>query len=241
MGWRCHCRCRAGGTGPAMSPVSVRTRTAASRSEGGAKWRMTGWTCPTRWPGRPDDGSYGIDRIDGAASPWSGGPWCSTGMPRPTWRDLPGIAVRWADCRFAFWNCVTLTEVDADAALVARRLGQAAEIMRAKKHPGFLWLFEDLLGDEARGAVRTAAERAGLAVRLPGTGMAGDLPAPPRTGPPRADVRPVTTEEQLEAYADLNSRAPTASRWRTAATGCSGPRCGRTRCTPTWGCGTASR
>jgi hypothetical protein len=25
-------------------------------------------------------------------------------------RDLPGIAVRWADCRFAFWNCLTFTE-----------------------------------------------------------------------------------------------------------------------------------
>ncbi|MFD7510917.1 GNAT family N-acetyltransferase, partial [Streptomyces sp. NPDC059853] len=22
-------------------------------------------------------------------------------------RDLPGLAVRWADSRFAFWNCVT--------------------------------------------------------------------------------------------------------------------------------------
>ncbi|MFF7373168.1 GNAT family N-acetyltransferase [Streptomyces tricolor] len=122
-------------------------------------------------------------------------------------RDLPGIAVRWADCRFAFWNCVTLTEVDADAALVARRLGQAAEIMRAKKHPGFLWLFEDLLGDEARGAVRTAAERAGLAYALPGTGMAGDLLPLPEPAHPELTFVRVTTDEQLEAYADLNSRA----------------------------------
>ncbi|MGW7794214.1 GNAT family N-acetyltransferase, partial [Streptomyces tricolor] len=122
-------------------------------------------------------------------------------------RDLPGIAVRWADCRFAFWNCVTLTEVDADAALVARRLSQAAEIMRAKKHPGFLWLFEDLLGDEARGAVRTAAERAGLAYAFPGTGMAGDLLPLPEPAHPELTFVRVTTEEQLEAYADLNSRA----------------------------------
>lgn len=122
-------------------------------------------------------------------------------------RDLPGIAVRWADCRFAFWNCVTLTEVDADAALVEKRLRQAADIMRAKRHPGFLWLFEDLLGDEARAGVRTAAEGAGLEYAFPGTGTAGDLlPIPEPSHPDLTFVR-VTTEEHLRAYADLNSRA----------------------------------
>ncbi|MFI8933249.1 GNAT family N-acetyltransferase [Streptomyces sp. NPDC053474] len=122
-------------------------------------------------------------------------------------RDLPGIAVRWADSRFAFWNCVTLTEVDADSALVEQRLSQAADIMRAKERPGFLWLFEDLLGDEARAGVRTAAERAGLEYAFPGTGMAGDfLPVPDPSHPELTFVR-VTTDEQLEAYADLNSRA----------------------------------
>ncbi|MET9453233.1 GNAT family N-acetyltransferase [Streptomyces cinerochromogenes] len=122
-------------------------------------------------------------------------------------RDLPGIAVRWADCRFAFWNCVTLTDVDADAALVEHRLGQAAEIMRSKRHPGFLWLFEDLLSDEARAGVRSAAGKAGLEYAFPGTGMAGDLlPLPDPSHPELTFVR-VTTDEQLRAYADLNSRA----------------------------------
>ncbi|MEU1011794.1 GNAT family N-acetyltransferase [Streptomyces sp. NPDC005890] len=122
-------------------------------------------------------------------------------------RDLPGIAVRWADCRFSFWNCVTLTDVDADAALVEERLGQAADIMRSKKHPGFLWLFEGLLDEEARAGVRAAAGRAGLEYAFPGTGMAGDLlPVPQPSHPDLTFVR-VTTDEQLQAYADLNSRA----------------------------------
>ncbi|OLZ73467.1 GNAT family N-acetyltransferase [Streptomyces sp. IMTB 2501] len=122
-------------------------------------------------------------------------------------RDLPGIAVRWADCRFPFWNCVTLTEADADAALFEQRLGEAADIMRAKHRPGFLWLFEDLLGAEARAVVRTAAEKAGLEYAFPGTGMAGDvLPLPEPSHPDLTFVR-VTTDEQLQAYADLNSRA----------------------------------
>ncbi|WP_367133696.1 MULTISPECIES: GNAT family N-acetyltransferase [Streptomyces] len=122
-------------------------------------------------------------------------------------RDLPGIAVRWADCRFAFWNCITLTDIDADAALVEQRLNQAADIMRSKRHPGFLWLFEDLLGDGARAGVRTAAEKAGLKYAFPGIGMAGNLfPIPEPSHPDLTFVR-VTTDEQLQAYADLNSRA----------------------------------
>ncbi|MFB7494531.1 GNAT family N-acetyltransferase [Streptomyces sp. NPDC056161] len=121
-------------------------------------------------------------------------------------RDLPGIAVRWADCRFAFWNCVTLTDVGTDAALLGRRLGQATDIMRAKKHQGFLWVFEDLLDDEARPALETAAERAGLQYAFAGTGMAGDLlPIPEPDHPDLTFVR-VTTDEHLRAYADLNSR-----------------------------------
>ncbi|MEU5101441.1 MULTISPECIES: GNAT family N-acetyltransferase [unclassified Streptomyces] len=122
-------------------------------------------------------------------------------------RDLPGIAVRWADCRFAFWNCVTLTEVGAESELVGQRLSQAADIMRSKKQPGFLWLFEDLLDGQARSALGAAAERAGLRCAFPGTGMAGDLlPIPEPAHPDLTFVR-VTSDEHLRAYADLNSRA----------------------------------
>ncbi|MFJ3088472.1 GNAT family N-acetyltransferase [Streptomyces sp. NPDC086838] len=122
-------------------------------------------------------------------------------------RDLPGIAVRWADCGFAFWNCVTLTDVGADARLAERRLAEAAEIMRAKRHPGFLWVFEDLLDEEAHASLDEAAERAGLAYAFPGTGMAGDLFPLPEPAHPELEFVRVSEEEQLLAYADLNSRA----------------------------------
>jgi ribosomal protein S18 acetylase RimI-like enzyme len=122
-------------------------------------------------------------------------------------RDLPGIAVRWADCGFAFWNCATLTEAGADADLVEQRLTEVAGIMRAKRHPGFLWLFEDLLGDDARAALDAAADRAGLQHAFPGTGMAGDLLPVAEPSHPDLTFARVTTDEQLLAYADLNSRA----------------------------------
>nr|WP_202510630.1 GNAT family N-acetyltransferase [Streptomyces sp. SID5643] len=122
-------------------------------------------------------------------------------------RDLPGIAVRWADCRFAFWNCVTLTDVGADAGLLKERLDEAAGIMRSKSHAGFLWVFEDLLDDGARAALGAAAERAGLRYAFPGTGMAGDLlPVPEPVHPELAFAR-VDDDDLLRAYADINARA----------------------------------
>jgi ribosomal protein S18 acetylase RimI-like enzyme len=122
-------------------------------------------------------------------------------------RDLPGVAVRWADCQFAFWNTITLTETGADTDLAAQRLSQAADIMRSKKHAGFLWLFEDLLSDDARAVLDASADEAGLVQAFPGIGMAGDvLPFPDPTHSDLTFER-VTTDDQLEAYADLNSRA----------------------------------
>ncbi|MGX1561099.1 GNAT family N-acetyltransferase [Streptomyces sp. NPDC055506] len=127
--------------------------------------------------------------------------------PRADVRDLPGIAVRWADCRFAFWNCLTLTERGIGAGLARQRVHEAARIMRSKKHPGFLWVFEELLDDEARSELRDAAGQAGLAHAFPGTGMAGDLLPVPEPAHPELTFVRVTTDEQLRAFADLNSRA----------------------------------
>ncbi|UNO38355.1 GNAT family N-acetyltransferase [Streptomyces sp. MST-110588] len=122
-------------------------------------------------------------------------------------RDLPGIAIRWADSRLSFLNCAALTGAGGQAELLGQRLGQAADIMRSKKQPGFLWLFEDLLDAGARSALATAAEQAGLQYAFAGTGMAGDLlPLPEPAHPDLTFVR-VSTDEHLQAYADLNSRA----------------------------------
>ncbi|MGV9454465.1 GNAT family N-acetyltransferase [Streptomyces sp. NPDC003635] len=122
-------------------------------------------------------------------------------------RDLPGVAVRWADCRFAFWNAITLTDVGADAGLLEQRLGQAADIMRSKRQPGFLWLFEDLLAQDARAVLDEAVRRSGLAHAFPGTGMAGDLLPIPEPRHRELTFERVTTDGQLRAYADINSRA----------------------------------
>src|SRR5262249_28729183 len=122
-------------------------------------------------------------------------------------RDLPGMAIRWADSKFPFWNCITFTERGCDARRLDQRLAEAAAFMRQRDRPGRIWLVEDLRSPEARTALPSAIERAGLGLSLSGFGMAGDFPSLAEPRHAELDFVRVTTEEHLLAYADLNSRA----------------------------------
>jgi len=122
-------------------------------------------------------------------------------------RDLPGISIRWADSKFSFWNCITFTEQGADCKLLDERLGQAAAYMRQKSQPGFIWLFEDLLDPSCRADVSVAADQAGLQLSFTGFGMAADISSMTEPVHPRLSFVRVTSDEELTAYADLNSRA----------------------------------
>ncbi|AUS81088.1 GNAT family N-acetyltransferase [Actinoalloteichus sp. AHMU CJ021] len=146
-----------------------------------------------------------VESVEQLATAWRG--LVLDASPTADVRDLPGVAVRWAESRFPFWNCLTLTEVGVDPALLDQRLGEAARIMRGKSRPGHLWLFEDLLDDAARRALPEAADRAGLTRAFSGMGMSADVPDGAAPEHPRLTCERVTTDEQLEAYADLNSRA----------------------------------
>jgi hypothetical protein len=127
-----------------------------------------------------------------------------------------------------------------DTGLLGQRLSEAADIMRSKKHPGFLWVFEDVLDDEARGALPAAAEKAGVDCAFSGTGMAWDILPPPEPSHPDLTFVPVTTDDQLRAYADVNSRAygfPLAD----GRDGLVGSALWKQECMATLGCATAPR
>jgi GNAT superfamily N-acetyltransferase len=122
-------------------------------------------------------------------------------------RDLPGMAIRWADSKFPFWNCITFTDQGADDRLLDERLAQAVAYMRQKSQPGLVWLFEDLLDPSCRARLPAAADRAGLVLSFTGFGMSGEFSSisePEHSG--LSFVR-VTSDEALLTYADLNSRA----------------------------------
>ena len=121
--------------------------------------------------------------------------------------DLPGIAIRWADSKFPFWNCVTLTERGANGRLLDERLAQAAAYMRRKSQPGFIWLFEDLLERSCRADAPATAAQAGLELSFTGFGMASDISSIAEPVHPGLNFVRVTSDEELTAYADLNSLA----------------------------------
>jgi GNAT superfamily N-acetyltransferase len=122
-------------------------------------------------------------------------------------RDLPGVTIRWADSKFAFWNVVTLTDQGADGRLLDERLAQAAAYMRQKTQPGLIWLFEELLDETCRRGLPAAAERAGLTLALSGYGMAGNILPIHEPSHPDLEFIRVRTDDELQAYADVNSRA----------------------------------
>jgi GNAT superfamily N-acetyltransferase len=122
-------------------------------------------------------------------------------------RDLPGMAIRWADSRFPFWNCITFTDQGADCRLLDERLAQAVAYMRQKSQPGLIWLFEDLLAPSCRAELPAAAARAGLELSFSGFGMSGNLFPIPEPKHPNLSFQRVTSDGDLLAYADLNSRA----------------------------------
>lgn len=121
--------------------------------------------------------------------------------------ERPGMAIRWADSKFPFWNCITFTDLGCGSRLLDERFAKATAYMRRKSRPGLIWLFDDLLDANARAGLPAAAERAGLSLVFPGFGMAGDILPIAEPHHPQLNFVRVRTEEQLMAFADLNSRA----------------------------------
>ena len=123
-------------------------------------------------------------------------------------RDQAGLAIRWADNAFPFWNTLANAEVAADRGRPGATLRQAATYMRAQRQPGFLWLFKDLLTDMARAFLPKAAEEAGLSLALSGHGMAGNiLPLAEEPRRPELEFVRVRSDGELAAYGALNCRA----------------------------------
>jgi ribosomal protein S18 acetylase RimI-like enzyme len=145
-----------------------------------------------------------VESIGQFASMWKVlvGERCEAGV-----KDLPGLAVRWADCAFPFWNGIFVTDTEIDAALLASRLGEAASCMRRKRQLGFLWLCEDHLDDGAKASLPAALAKEGLDFALTTHGMAGDILPLKAPRHPALSFRRVTTEDELRDYADINSRA----------------------------------
>jgi GNAT superfamily N-acetyltransferase len=118
-----------------------------------------------------------------------------------------GVARRWADTAFGFYNTLSFADFGIDPSKLAPRLDQAVAFMRGSENVGFLWLFEELLTDAARFGLAGMIEQAGLTRAMTCYGMAGDILPLPEPADAGLRFERVATQEHLDAYAGLNAQA----------------------------------
>jgi ribosomal protein S18 acetylase RimI-like enzyme len=118
-----------------------------------------------------------------------------------------GVAHRWADTAFGFYNTLSFADAGVDGTELRARLDHAVTVMRASERTGFLWVFEELLTDAARADLDRVADEAGLARAMTCYGMAGDILPLPAPHHPDLRFERASTQAHLDAYASLNARA----------------------------------
>jgi GNAT superfamily N-acetyltransferase len=121
--------------------------------------------------------------------------------------DSPGMAIRWADSAFPFWNAIVLTDQSVDAEGLAFQLRNAAAYMRRKRFPGLIWVCDEYLDDGAKASLPMMLAEFGLEFALHARGMAGDFLPLAEPAHPALRFARVTTDAALQAYADINSEA----------------------------------
>lgn len=121
--------------------------------------------------------------------------------------DEDGLAIRWADARFAFYNALVVTSPVHHAERLKRLLSRSAEFMAGREQPGCVWIFEEMVSPDVRGKINDLALDAGLVSAFTCWGMAGDLPSLEEPSHPALRFERVTTAQHLDAYASLNARA----------------------------------
>ena len=130
-------------------------------------------------------------------------------------RDLPGrdlsdrlgLAIRWADSSFPFWNAIFFNEPITDADVLQSRLKRASAYMREKQNAGLIWVFEEYLGGSAKERLAEILKEEKLELALPAIGMAGEifpLKAPAHS---TLRVKRVKTDSMLEEFAEINCEA----------------------------------
>ncbi|HVJ53303.1 MAG TPA: GNAT family N-acetyltransferase [Aliidongia sp.] len=119
--------------------------------------------------------------------------------------DRAGLAIRWADSPFVFWNAIFLTTPVSEAATLADRLAAAAAYMRTRRQAGLIFISEDYVAGPAKWEFDVILAKEKLEFALNVRGMVGDiLPFPSPVQSTLRFVR-VADETTLRDYADLNS------------------------------------
>src|SRR5579862_4069129 len=121
--------------------------------------------------------------------------------------DRSGVSIRWADNPFPFWNAVFLNGELTDPGALQARLKEAADYVRAKRHPGLIYVCEDYVSAAAKRALPKLLSEEGLEAAIPVTGMTSDAFPLQQSSPPFLQIERVTSEAMLREYANINCEA----------------------------------
>lgn len=121
--------------------------------------------------------------------------------------DETGLAIRWADAGFGFYNALVATEPIVREDQLGQVLLRSVDFMNHRTQSGSLWIFGELVSPEIRPLISDLACEAGLVPSLTCWGMAGDVSLTETSNHPALRFERVTSQEHLDLYASLNARA----------------------------------
>jgi hypothetical protein len=120
--------------------------------------------------------------------------------------DRPGIATRWANIAFRFYNAICLIAEIYDEEALARTVREGIDFMRARTCPGWMVVPLESLTAKAQSALPGLVETLQLA-SMPATGMAGEiLPLEEKVNRNLSFER-IRDDDTVGAFAELNCLA----------------------------------
>ncbi len=120
--------------------------------------------------------------------------------------DRPGIATRWANIAFRFYNAICLIAEIYDEEALAHTVREGIDFMRARTCPGWMVVPLESLTDKAQSALPGPVETLQLA-SMPATGMAGEiLPLEEKVNRNLSFER-IRDDDTVGAFAELNCLA----------------------------------
>jgi len=131
---------------------------------------------------------------------------CASPFPEAELLDRPGIATRWANIDFRFYNALCLTAELYDEETLTQSVAEGIAFMRARPYPGWMVVTQESLTDAAQNVLTGLIDSMRLA-SMPATGMAGDiLPLKEKVIPNLRFAR-ISDDDSVTTFAELNCLA----------------------------------
>ena len=131
---------------------------------------------------------------------------CTGTFPEAELFDRPGIAARWADIPFRFYNALCLTAELYDAEMLRRTVREGVNFMRARACPGWMVVTLESLSGTAQTALTGLTASMQLA-SMPATGMAADILPLEEKVIPNLRFERIGDDDTVVTFAELNCLA----------------------------------